>query len=75
MEVYLKYDIKDWRDGSAARNTDYFSRGPRFNNQHSFCRSQLFVSPILGHQTSSSDIHGHCLHVAFINNTGQHSHT
>lgn len=66
MEVYLKYDIKGWIDGSEVRSTDCFSRGPRFNYQHSYCRSQLSVFPILGHQTPSSDLHGYFSNVVFI---------
>ena len=34
-----------WRDGSAAKSTNFFSRGPGFNSQHPHGNSQLSIIP------------------------------
>jgi hypothetical protein len=40
LDRYLKGSLKDWRDGSAVKSTDCYSRGPEFNSQQPHGGSQ-----------------------------------
>ena len=52
----VKWLICGWRDGSEVKNTDYSSRGLRFNSKYPQGCSQLSVTPIPGVPTPYTEI-------------------
>jgi hypothetical protein len=40
LRATVKKEYTCWRNGSAVKSTDYFSRGPRFNSQNLHDSSQ-----------------------------------
>jgi hypothetical protein len=52
----------------------YFSKGPRFNSQHSPGNSQLSLTPGPGDSVPSYDLHRHCIHMVHVYKTDKNTY-